>query len=957
MLKQLSEIFYAEHGNEISRLTFVFPNRRAGLFFKKYLSETAGKPLFAPEILTVNELFYKINPARVADDVKLLFMIYEIYCRQSRKNETFDNFFYWGEMLLKDFDDIDRNMVDARQLFTNIKDINSIGNDYSFLSETQIKAIRSFWSTFEAEKDDAYKDFFLNVWEILFPIYSELRQQLSADGLAYEGMIFRDTVEHFDRLENSVYQKFSKIIFVGLNALSKTETGLLERLKNMGIADFYWDYSSEMLCDPDNRASLFMKENMSRFPSAYSIRIDERPAPVVETIGAPSRIGQAKLLYSLLSRDAACNVSTINDADALKTAIVLPDEQLLMPVLNSIPEEIRHINVTLGYSLVGSPVAALMEHLCLLQKNARRTGQDVTFYHRDVKATLKHRYISSICPNETAAIIYLINKNNYVTVPASELCKTPLLQLIFSVSTNAREMSTYLINVLKALNRHFSTSPKTDVSHALEQEFIYRYFIMVNRMNELLVETKMEMSNDTYFRLLKQMTAYIKIPFQGEPLSGLQIMGVLETRLLDFDNIIILSCNEGVFPASGSDNSFIPYNLRRGFGLPAREHTDSVRAYHFYSMISRARHVCMIYDTRTDGLRNGEISRFVLQLKYHYNMPVRERLAVYNIPPSQVEPIIVVKDDLLIKQMVKYEDNRALSASAINTYLDCPLKFYLTEIKEIRETDDVSEDVENDDFGTILHSVMEQIYKPLCGKNVTAELIQAISHEKNVTAAIQTAFAANFFHSKELRPLTGRFYLYGQTIRKYVGMILDFDSRLAPFTYVQSEKPVNGVITLLDGRNIKLKGFIDRIDGRSFVSTSTGKEMTLNAIRIVDYKTGKPSSLDFPSIASLFDKTAKNRKKAIFQVFLYSWLNEGHNEGLNINVTPAIYYVRDMYRLGDYSGEIRLVGDDETNTDNITINNFNVIRDDFENALRQCVSEIFDRTVPFTQTTVNDNCS
>ncbi|MDR1223344.1 MAG: PD-(D/E)XK nuclease family protein [Tannerella sp.] len=944
-LKQIAKLFYDKYGAEVHRLAFVFPNRRSGIFFRKYLAEVATGPVFSPSILTINDLFYRLNPKQPADRIKLLFLLYDIYIRRSGSGETFDDFVYWGEMLLNDFDDIDKYLVDARQLFTNVKDLNEIDSRFSFLKPEQIQAIRSFWSSFQPESDDSNKQFFLRVWELLYPVYTELRQTVAGEGLAYEGMIYREVIENFTaptatedagdygqsgKALNRLH--FEKIIFVGLNALTKAERELLKILKQQGLADFYWDYASDRLKDPANRASFFMEENIRMFPSELILPEEPPVQTRFELAGIPSRIGQAKQLYPILEE------LSVSAGDALQTAIVLPDEQLLIPVLNSIPENIPHINVTLGYSLSGTPVASLTDCLQSLQKNIRRTGDDTLFYHRDVIAVLRHKYIAPACPQEAAGLVREITERNLVYISVTRLGLTPLLKLLFSAPATAVEISDYLTAVLKEMNRRLTPEDGKDddggtvSSKSLEQEFIFHFYTMVNRMREMIRETKTDMSSDTWFRLLKQMTDFIKIPFHGEPLSGLQVMGVLETRVLDFNNIIILSMNEGLFPAKTAAGSFIPYHLRKGFGLPAQEQQESIWSYHFYRMIQRAERVIMLYDTRTDGLQSGEVSRFVHQLTYHYRIPVRRKLSVYSISSSRIEPFRVEKNEEIMQALAAFETEKSLSASAINIYLDCPLKFYLSVVKGIAEEDTVSETLENDTFGTLLHRVMELAYQPFCGKVITADLLKLAAQDKNMTEKIREAFAKDFFHTKEPRPLAGQAYLYGETVRKYACKVLAYDRSLTPFTYINSEKLIHTPLEIAEGRRIRLKGFIDRID-------QTGE-----TVRIIDYKSGKPVPLTFDTQENLFDKTVKERRKAIMQVFLYAWLYAPETGGKPLQ--PAVYYTRNLFKPGNFDPAIRrLNGKEKT-----LIDNFHHYRDEFEENLRTCLNEIFDATKPFIQT-------
>jgi hypothetical protein len=937
-LKQVATVFHDRCGAGLHRLAFVFPNRRSGIFFRKYLAEVAAKPIFSPAILTISDLFSRLAPKRPADRVKILFMLYDIYSRQSGSEETFDDFVYWGEMLLNDFDDIDKYLVDARQLFTNVTDLNRIDELFFSLSPAQIQAIRTFWSSFGVRAEgDANRRFFRRVWETLYPVYAELRERLAAEGMAYEGMIYREVVENIADMPPLPYDK---IVFVGLNALSSAERALLEHLKAQGAADFYWDYASGKTRDKDNRASFFAAENLRMFPSEYVLPEEEEAAEATEfeLIGAPSRIGQAKHVCALLEKLADGN--TLSPDEAMQTAIVLPDEQLLIPVLNAIPETFSRINVTLGYPLSGTPVATLMACLQSLRKNVRRTDGETLFYHRDVIAILRHRYISSILPSESAALIRAITERNQVYVPTAAFADVTLLKLIFCAPDTAAETSGYLLDILKYLNPRLAPSPAADEAETdqavgpgvLEREFLFHYYSMVNRMRELMRETDTDMSPDTYFRLLKQMTGFVKIPFYGEPLSGLQIMGMLETRVLDFKHLIILSVNEGIFPAKSAAASFIPYHLRKGFGLPSQEHQEAIWAYHFYRMIHRAEKVTMLYDTRTDGLQSGEASRFVRQLKYHYDVPVRQMLAVYNVSSAHIAPICVAKDGETMRLLAACESEKSLSASAVNTYIDCPLKFYFSVLKGISEGEAVSETLEHDLFGVLLHRVMEMTYQPFCGKTVTADLLRLAAQEKNMTALIEQAFAKDFFHTETPRPLVGQAYLHGETIRKYVCKALEYDRSMTPFVYVASEKRIHSYLTIAGGRRIRIKGFIDRID-------RTGE-----TVRITDYKSGRQATLSFGSMESLFDPAAKERRKAILQVFLYAWLYAG--ETGERRICPAVYYMRTLFGEKRFDPLIRRI-DGKVKT---VVDDFSLYHDAFEDCLRSCLNELFDASIPFSQT-------
>ena len=945
-LYQVASLFYEKWEAEVSRLAFVFPNRRTGLFFQKYLSEVADTPLFSPTILTINDLFIQLSGKQSADRISMLFILYDIYIRQSGSTETFDEFLYWGEMLLNDFDDIDKYMANARMLFSNVTDLREIENDFDFLSDEQIAAIRSFWSSFYPRGDTPNQQQFLAVWQVLYDLYEEFRATLAAEGNGYEGMIFREVVESMERGE-SPDLPYEQIVFVGLNALSVSEERFLAQLQKREIADFYWDYVSDKVTDPDNKASYFVSRNLKSFPSSMKLPPEEKVKTEIEVIGIPSGIGQAKHVYTLLSD--WCKEAEMSSEEALRTAVILPDEHLLIPVLNAIPEQIRRINVTMGYPLAGTPVASLIEYILALQKNVRYIDRNPLFYFRDVLPVLNHRYILSTSPEIISSLVKEITENNKIYISHTELEKTPLLEILFTPVTGVEAFSDYLIKVLEELNKVMSALSDEEEEDApqrtndLEQEFIFHYFTTVNRMKEVMKDARIEMKIDTFFRLLKRVTDTITIPFHGEPLSGLQIMGVLETRALDFDRLIILSMNEGIFPQRKAANSFIPYNLRRGFGLPTYEHQDSVWAYHFYRLIERASHVSLLYDTRSNGLQTGEVSRFVHQLHYHYEVPMRDKLVVYNVSSSKTPPLAVPKREDIMRRLDAYRKggSKAISASAINTYLDCPLKFYFSVVEGIREEEEVSETIESDVFGSILHKVMEELYKPFQGKMVTVDLLKAIRKDTALlTGAIARAFASEFFKTEVVRSLTGQNYLIGEMIRKYVEKILERDGKLTPFVYIESERKINGLISLSDHSEIRLKGFIDRVDE------------VLDAIRIIDYKSGSGTTT-FSSIESLFNKEEKDRAKAVMQVFMYCWMYAHFTENKGKTIQPGIYYVRSLFSDPfDPSVYHRIErGKSEK------VEDFSGYAQAFEEGLRGCLDEIFNPEIPFTQTPTGKACS
>ncbi len=909
--------------------------------------------MFSPAIMTINDLFANLSRKQSADHLRLLFILYEIYKEKSDSDETFDDFLYFGEMLLGDFDDVDKYLANARMLFSNILDLQEIDRTFDFLTPEQIDAIRSFWSSFRPKGNKEHQEKFLSTWGIMFDVYTAFRERLAEEGLGYEGMIFREVVEKMEHDED-LDIPYEQIVFVGLNALSTSEVRLLQELQRRGLADFYWDDSSPFVRDSDNKASFFIVPNRKHFPSRFELPDDEGipDHPEIETIGIPSGVGQAKQVYHILKD--LCGKHLLEGESALRTAVVLPDEHLLVPLLYSIPEEVRHINVTMGYPLAGTPISSLMDYILALQRNVRYVDGQPMFYYREVLPVLKHRYISLSDPEKISGIVRDISLNNRIYVSAGYLGQTPLLELLFTPVSGLEDFSGYLIRILMELNRRISPQSDEDGEEDeddskprrmadLEQEFIFHYFTIVNRIKDIIQQAGVEMRMETYFRLLRRVTDSITIPFQGEPLSGLQIMGVLETRALDFDRVIILSVNEGIFPAKRTANSYIPHNLRRGFGLPTYEHQDSVWAYHFYRLIYRASHVTLLYDTRTNALKTGEKSRFIHQLHYHYRVETIDKLVVFDIASKKEQTCTIAKTGAVQSKLDAFRTggDRELSASAINAYLDCPLKFYYSVVEGVQESDEVTDNIKSNVFGSILHKTLEILYKRFEGSMVTSDLLKAIQkNEAGVTEAITKAFAEKFFKSETVHALKGQNYLVGELIRKYVLKVLEVDAQLTPFHYVGSEKLIRSAFTLSDGSEVQLKGFIDRVDE------------VQDRLRIVDYKSGSGAT-DFASVDDLFDSTLKERPKAIMQVFFYAWLYSRLPGTDGREIQPSIYYMRSMFSKNFSAAVNQKIKRGEKNP----VEAFGPYSAEFEEKLRQCLDRIFDINVPFSQTDQKAACT
>ena len=861
-LRQVAEHYFAT--GDISGFCFVFPNRRSQLFFQKWLSDLvkeSGKPVLAPAMFTINDFFYKLCGSRPVDRLNLLLVLYDCYKELNPAAETLDDFIFWGDVLLGDFDDVDKYLVNAKDLFTDVSQYKGMQDDFSYLTDTQKQAVERFLSNFassegyDPSRQGVVKQRFLQIWNILLPLYNSFRKALETRGIAYEGMVYRNLAERLQEesaadVLGKCFPSVSTFVFTGLNALNECEKRVLSRMRDAGLAQFCWDYSSQMIKDSRNRSSFFMRENVANYPQAFDLDPEPLGEPEIEVIGVPSSAGCAKQLPRILSSVVP---------GQLDTAVVLPDENLLIPVLNSIPEQISDINVTMGYPMRGSGFFALMDEIARMQLNLRGKDGKWMFYYRSAWAIFSNSVFSSILDQDSWDIVNRIRSAAKFYIPQEDFAGSPVLEAVFcpvveDTSDTSGVQSARLSNYLLDLAGQFGVLLKDVEGMVLELDFARQYYQDLNRLRtkDIAVMPK------TFVRLISQAEASRSVPFKGEPLKGLQVMGPLETRALDFDNLVILSCNEGVFPRHDVSPSFIPPELRRGFGLPAYEYQDAVWAYYFYRMIQRARRIYLLYDSRTEGLRSGEESRYIKQLELHFGKKFR-RVGVTSpiVKTDPPGPIAKTPEDIeKLEQMV-------FSASSVQNYLNCPAKFYYSSVKELEEVQDVEESLQANQIGNVLHKLMQRIYNVRDGV-VTAEYLK--------NRALDEKYLKSLIHDlikTELKTVdvTGRNLIFANVICKYAVQILQRDCELLEELGTDSFKilslEMKDVVTIC-GR--PFKGFIDRLD-----SPGPGK------VRVSDYKTGKVTDeeiqIDDENAAALTDKLfaqdSAERPKIAFQLYVY----------------------------------------------------------------------------------------
>ena len=919
-LKQVADHYHK--AGDISRRCFVFPNRRSMVFFTKYLCEAVSGgdvPVVAPAMLTINDLFYKASGLGASDRVRLLLELYDCYKLLNSKAESLDEFIFWGDVILSDFDDVDKYLVDASQLFTNVADYKALQDTFEYLTQTQRKAIEGFLSHFNDQSGRLTVDLgsdnpdvkgrFLQIWNILDPIYIRYREALRNKGMAYEGMVYRELADRLktqsvEDVFRGVFPDDTTFVFVGLNALNECEKILLRKLRDAGKAEFCWDWSGDMIRDPQNRSSFFMAGNVQEFPQAAKWDPEGVTAPQVNVVSISSSVGQAKRLPDILQDIADQRSNGMMSAIGSDCAVVLPDENLLRPALNSIPLEIMDINVTMGLPMPGSLFYSMMSDIASIQLHVVSRKGGWYFYHKQVWDLFSSEVFRKVADDATQEVVAKIRKEAKYYIPQEDLAATELLATLFrpvitdpklASAEQIKAFSEYQKDVIRALAKSLSD----DRELALELEYAKEYYKSVN----ILQEIGLEVLPLTYVRLLNQLLGSVSVPFRGEPLKGLQIMGPLETRALDFKDLIIMSANEGVFPRRSVSSSFVPPELRRGFGMPTYEYQDAVWAYYFYRMISRAERVWMLVDSRTEGLKSGEESRYIKQLEYHFGLPLNRYVVKFDsMKTAQIADITKNGEDV---EKIKSTE---LSATTLQNYLACPAKFYYSTVKGLRLEEEVAESLDYGMFGTVYHDTMRSLYtseeamradfsfngntlkcEPL--KKITKAYLKSwIARPKDIKAKVNALIMSQL----NTIEVTGRNLVVADVIVKYVMKTLQRDLELLEsrgqdcFDMLGTEIKVRGEFC-----GQKFKGFIDRLD-----SLEEGQ------VRVVDYKTGKVLANDeniddanAEDIAeSIFDPLTKERPKIALQFYIYDMLLQARPEMAGKDIANSVYSTAHIFK-------------------------------------------------------------
>lgn len=918
-----------KRGIAMADTTVVFPNKRASLFFNKALAELSDKPIWSPQYMSIDDLFCQCSDLAKADHIQLVIELYKSYTEVTGFNETLDEFYNWGELMLADFDDVDKHMADARKVFTLIGNLHELDN-VEYLSEDQRKALQRFFSNFDAEHDSNLKRRFMQLWNKFYDIYVNYNERLLSQGIAYEGMLCRKVIEG----NNLATTLDSSYIFIGFNLLNDVEQKLFSVLAAEGRARFYWDFDDYYVkVHKHHEAGKYISEHLRHFPDELDYDL-----PVYHQFAEPKDMTViSSSTDDLQARYISQWLTPERIAAGRRTAIVLADESLLETVLHCLPPTVKHVNVTTGFPLSQSPAASFVRMLMsLLQRGS--------YTLHNVNAVLRHPYAKYV--SERVGELHERLNNEVIYYPSlDDLALDDNLRQLFSPTKDINERLIWAVSLIARNIR--------EENDDFANEGLFRMYTILNRLKSLDEVTQY---TALYARLLIQIVQGTTIPFHGEPIEGIQIMGVLETRNLDFDHLLILSCNEGCIPAQVSDSSFIPHSVRRAYNLTTVDNKVGIYSYYFHRLIQRAGDVTMLYNSSTDGGRTGEMSRFILQLIAESGKHINRQTLLSGQATKPVAPKEIVKTPEMVKTLL---GKSLFSPSAMGKYLRCPISFYYQYVLGITENEETDEEeMDSRMFGNIFHKSAELLYGERLGHPVTRSFIEGLLKEKGhvtLQRIVDKAFREELFKIKDDNRKTPRLgglqVVNREMVLRFFIELLRYDLKNTPFTVLAVEETVEGTIdvdTSLGRRTLTIGGKIDRLD---CVTDFDGAQR----VRVIDYKTGRTPNgpIAMTTIDDIFDPVqVENHSGYFLQALLYSGLIE--RQGETRPVAPCVLYVQNSSRDG-YSPNL-MIEKVPYKHPGRPILDASEFLDQFHDSLRSLLGEILSTDHPFRLPAKEDRC-
>ena len=960
-LEYVAEDIISKYGTDLSRIAVVFPNKRAALFLNEHLARLAGQPVWSPAYITISDLFRQHTDLKPADPIKLICDIHKSFTKCTGIDETLDHFYGWGQLLLADFDDIDKNMADADSIFCNLKDIHEL-DDISYLDDEQKEMLKRFFANFSDDIESELKKRFLSLWSHFGDIYHDYNRRLTKQGIGYEGTIYRKVAS-----EETLHLKYDKYLFVGFNLLQKVERVLFSRLMKEGKAKFYWDFDEYYMPSPSHHLNTSTSQhisggavvstaptnlntspsqhlNLSDFPNELDntdrdIYANMRRPKRIRFMSSPTENAQARFASNWLLENERYKAGR-------KTAVVMCDESILLPIMHSLPPEADKVNITSGFPLAMTPVASLVMLLFdLYTLGLRKKG--TAFNTHYLKKLMAHPYAHHLQG------VHL----SQVHQPNSKFDNSSSAQP--TIQNSKLKTQNSILHHIASLIKQVGIATKQE-GDALTQESVFRMFTILNRLAALADSGDLLVDNTTLRRLVSQLVGAASIPFHGEPVIGVQIMGVLETRNIDFDNVLLLSCNEGNMPKGVNDSSFIPYSIRKAHGLTTIDNKVAIYSYYFHRLLQRAGDITIAYNNSTDNGHTGEMSRFMLQLLVESGQKIDHYSLTAKNQPSPLMPKPIEKDETALS---KLEEMSRLSPSAINTYIRCKLAFYYQYIAHIKEPDSDPETIDNRMFGNIFHRAAYLIYKDITDHSPVIEKahIQAyLSNRKLLASVVDRAF-----QEEECKTNNGLQIINREVIIEYITKLLKIDQQLCPFSILAMEEeakvytqlsftiPSGGALkggALVSSAptkqyNLTIGGIIDRLD--AVTDKQTGKRR----IRVVDYKTGNKPSSAIKSIEEVFDPNNIRSKHSNYflQAILYSLIVSRSKEwnAANDAVSPALLFIKQA-ATNDYDPTLCI--------DKHPISDVTVYEEEFLTKLKETVADMYSPNVPFTPTDDRKKC-
>lgn len=930
--------------------TIIVPSRRAISVITDVLSQRFEKPIFLPKMVTIQDFCCNIQQSSIPEDFTLIYHLYNCYTKAFEgifPEESFEDFYSWGEMLLSDFDDIDKYRINHKAIFSNIADEAEIKSTFEYLNQHQIDAIKRFWEKAAVENTnnkDVRKNF-VEFWNKLASIYEEFQRVLTENNLCYEGMSIRSIVENLEEKGPDFFGN-ENYIFIGFNAINKCEDAIFSYLKRHNNAKFYWDYDVYYKNDEINEAGYFIRQNLEKYPneldeSNFCNFEQEKDIHIVRTT---NELSQAKICPELLSHIKE------NQSDYEDTAIILADEKLILPLLNSIPENIK-ANITLGYPLRTSAAYSFFENILDLYQNQNNGN----FYFKDIIRLCESPLIPQNLRPTFLQMREKIKQDKLISISCNDEIIPKDNEKLANIFTIKTEPTLYVESLIDCIKNIFN---KLNLNK-LDKNIFYSIYTILNSLQTIVVQNKVQFQKIRFINtLVKRSLEGNSIAIKGEQLHGLQVMGILEARLLDFKNIILTSVTDGNLPKTSVGNSFIPYFLRVAYGMPTIKEQSAMYSYYFYRMIQRCKNLTLLYNEGT-GENKSEKSRFLLQLLYESPFAVKEldKKGIpsisqseysYSITPTINHEIEISKDTQEVRayfEQIKNQDTNAkhnyLSPSALKNYITCPMKFYFQNVRKLREPQEVEEMAQSLDYGNYFHHTMENLYTYEVEDPVSRKkILKPIPIEKGTIesiiaddAKIEDAIDKAMIQSKATANIRNHKSPEFITTKERVKTMLEYDRQRQPFSITGIEKDV--FLTLSNGVNIG--GKIDRED------------FWKGEIHIYDYKTGNcpPDKLQ-EKITVKTPKMGDHKNDTFYNIFnygtfqgealqTYMYASILKEKNPNKKIVPNLLFIQAM-KDKNFSSEVTIDG-----------NEYDSLHKEFEAKLVEKINEILDPTTKFTQ--------